>query len=216
MLLTVKGAADYLGVATSTLRRWESEGKLLPQRTEGNHRRYNASQLIRYREKIVSNRYTVAYARVSSSDQKEDLSRQIEGLSNYCMAKGYQFQIIEDLGSGLNCNKKGLRRLIELVCSGDIDRIVINYKDRLIRFGYEIIEQVCELHGVTIEIVNLTEDKTYEQELVEDVLSIITVFSSRLYGSRSHKSKQITLENEKLFKKNNAPSHDMLDQEVSV
>jgi len=104
------------------------------------------------------------------------------------------------LGSGLNYNKKGLKELIELICSQRINRFIINYKDRLIRYGYEIIENICELNGVEIEIINHTEDKTYEEELVEDVLSIITVFSSKLYGSRSHKIKKIKEEFMKLIK----------------
>lgn len=95
------------------------------------------------------------------------------------------------MGSGLKYNKKGLMELIELICSNEIERIVLNYKDRLIRFGYELIEEFCKYHGVKIEIINFTEDKTYEEELVEDVLSIITVFSSKLYGSRSHKKREI-------------------------
>jgi putative resolvase len=107
------------------------------------------------------------------------------------MARGYQFRIIQDLGSGLNYSKKGLKELINLISPKEISKIVINYKDRLIRFGYEMIEELCDLNGVKIEIINQTEDKSYEQELVDDVLSIITVFSSKLYGSRSHKSKKI-------------------------
>jgi putative resolvase len=91
----------------------------------------------------------------------------------------------------LNYNKKGLKELITLIQTNKVGRIVINYKDRLLRFGIEMLEQVCQFHDVEIEIINHSEDKTYEQELVEDILSIITVFSSRLYGSRSKKSKKV-------------------------
>ena len=143
---------------------------------------------------------TIAYCRVSSSDQKEDLQRQIENVSNYCIAKGYQFRVISDLGSGLNYQKKGLKELIELICSNSIERIVVNYKDRLIRFGFELIEQLCSIYHVKIEVINLTEDKTYEEELVEDVLSVITVFSAKLYGSRSHKTKKIIDANKQLLR----------------
>lgn len=201
MLLDITKAAQFLGVAKSTLRRWEDEGKITSQRTEGGHRRYDTAELAKIKSKDTKDKITIAYARVSSSDQKEDLRRQVDNLSMYCMAKGYQFKVIEDLGSGLNYNKKGLKELIELICSRSIDRVVINYKDRLVRFGYEIIEQMCELNNVQIEVVNYTEDKTYEEELVEDVLSVITVFSARLYGSRSHKTKQITADSKKMFQK---------------
>ena len=199
MLLKVSDAAKYLGVSTSTMRRWEDEGKLIPIRTVGNQRRYDTDILMRFRGINQNIRYTVAYARVSSSDQKEDLNRQVENISKYCIAKGYQFKVIEDLGSGLNYKKKGFQELIQIICSGEIERIVVNYKDRLIRYGYEMLEQVCSLHNVKIEIINLSEDKTYEQELVEDVLSIITVFSSKLYGSRSHKTKKLRQEIEKVL-----------------
>ena len=144
---------------------------------------------------------TIGYCRVSSSDQREDLTRQVKTVSDYCAAKGYQFRIIQDLGSGLNYNKKGLKELIELICHKEIERVVINYRDRLIRFGYEIIEQLCLLNDIEIEVINYSEDKDYEEELVEDVLSVITVFSARLYGSRSHKAKNIVDTNKKIFSK---------------
>ena len=203
MLLSIKEASDFLGVSISTLRRWEEEKRLIPEKTAGGHRRYDRDKLIRFKNKEDGNRITIAYARVSSSDQKEDFERQKDSLSNYCAARGYQFRVISDLGSGLNYTKKGLSELIELICNNEIERIVINYKDRLIRYGYELIEQVCLHHDVKIEIVNFTEDKTYEQELVEDMLSIITVFSSRLYGSRSHKIKKLRDEFNKILKEIN-------------
>jgi len=203
-MYTIQEAAKLLGVSISTMRRWEKEGKIKPIRTQGGHRRYTLEELSQIKPLQHDTKLTIAYCRVSSSDQKEDLQRQVENVSQYCTAKGYSFKVITDIGSGLNYNKKGLKELLHLVQSNKLERIVVNYKDRLIRFGYEIIEQICEFHGVTIEIINHTEDKTYEQELVEDILSIITVFSSRLYGSRSHKQKKIQKEAEKWFKESDA------------
>jgi excisionase family DNA binding protein len=200
IVLTIKQASEFLGVSISTLRRWESEKKIISERTEGGHRRYDKNVLISLKNKQDNIKLTIGYCRVSSSDQKEDLERQVTTVSNYCSAKGYQFRIIQDLGSGLNYNKKGLKELIELVSEREIDRIVVNYKDRLIRYGYEIIEELCQLNGVKIEVINYTEDRTYEQELVEDVLSIITVFSSKLYGSRSHKVKCIKEQSKEMFR----------------
>jgi len=200
MKLSIKEAAEFLGVDPSTLRRWDNEGMLIAERTPGGHRRYEKNKLISIRDKKEDDsKLTIGYCRVSSNSQKEDLERQIENVSNYCIAKGYQFKIIEDIGSGLNYKKKGLRKLIELIETREVKRIVINYKDRLIRFGYELLEQICNLNGVEIEIINHTEDKSYQEELVEDVLSIITVFSAKLYGSRSHKSKSIKNTNKNLF-----------------
>lgn len=200
-MLSIKEASEFLGVSMDTLRRWERTGKITSFRTEGGHRRYEKKDLIKFKkDDSVEPRITIAYCRVSSSDQKEDLQRQIQNVSQYCIANGYQFQVISDLGSGLNYNKKGLRELIELICSNQIERIVVNYKDRLIRFGFELIEQLCSIYHVRIEVINLTEDKTYEEELVEDVLSVITVFSAKLYGARSHKSKKIIATNQALLR----------------
>ena len=200
-MLSIKEASEFLGVSMDTLRRWERTGKITSFRTEGGHRRYEKKDLIKFKkDDSLEHRITIAYCRVSSSDQKEDLQRQIQNVSQYCIAKGYQFQVISDLGSGLNYNKKGLRELIELICSNQIERIVVNYKDRLIRFGFELIEQLCSIYHVRIEVINLTEDKTYEEELVEDVLSVITVFSAKLYGARSHKSKKIIATNQALLR----------------
>jgi len=120
-------------------------------------------------------------------------------LQLYCASKGWKYRIVEDIGSGLNYNKKGLLELIKLIESNQIERIVLNYKDRLLRFGSEIIFEICKYHGIEIVIINEDEIKTYEEELVEDVLSIITVFSSKLYGSKSHKSKTVLETANKLF-----------------
>lgn len=200
-MLTIKEASEFLGVSVPTMRRWETEGRITSYRTNGNHRRYDKNDLIRIKcKEDDSFKITIAYCRVSSADQKQDLQRQIDNVSNYCIAKGYQFKVISDLGSGLDYNKKGLKELIELICSEEIDKIVINYKDRLIRFGYEMIEQLCSIYNVKIEVINHTEDKSYEEELVDDVLSVITVFSSKLYGSRSHKLKKINNINKSMFK----------------
>lgn len=193
-LYSIEEAADILGVHTNTLRRWEKEGKIQAFRTEGGHRRFTPDALLKIKpdSKLTKERITVGYCRVSSSDQKEDLARQVEYVSTYCVANGYRFKIVSDVGSGLNYNKKGLKELIDAIQNHEVERIVVHYKDRLIRFGFELLEQMCAFHDVKIDIINQTEDKTYEQEMVEDVLSVITVFSARLYGSRSHKQKALT------------------------
>ena len=187
-MIGIKEAAKLLGITPKTLRIWEKEGKVISHRTEGGHRRYNVSELIGSRgDKLL----TIAYARVSSSDQKEDLKRQEMVLESYCANKGFEFELISDLGSGMNYKKKGLVRLIKLICSNQIDRLVITHKDRLLRFGSELIFMLCEIFAVEVCIINRSEDSTFEEDLANDVLEIITVFSARLYGSRSHKNKQI-------------------------
>ncbi|MFS1514885.1 IS607 family transposase, partial [Chengkuizengella sp. SCS-71B] len=109
------------------------------------------------------------YCRVSSHKQKDDLERQIENVRTYMLAKGYQFEIISDIGSGINYNKKGLNQLIDKITNSEVEKVVILYKDRLIRFGFELIENLCDKYGTTIEIIDHTE-KTEEQELVEDLI----------------------------------------------
>ena len=108
-------------------------------------------------------------------------------------AKGYQFEIITDIGSGINYNKKGLNQIIDMVTNSEVEKIVMLYKDRLIRFGYELIENLCNKFGTTIEIIDNTE-KTGEQELVEDLVQIVTVFSCTLQGKRANKAKKMIKE----------------------
>jgi excisionase family DNA binding protein len=187
-MLSIKEASELLGVTTTTLRNWEKEGKITSVRTEGGHRRYQVQDLIGgKKEKML----TVAYARVSSHDQKDDLKRQELVLEAYCSKQGFDFEIISDLGSGMNYKKKGLVKLIKLLCSNQIDRLVITHKDRLLRFGSELIFALCEIFGCEVIIINKSSESTFEEDLAQDVLEIITVFSARLYGSRSHKNKQL-------------------------
>lgn len=200
-LYTIEEASNMLGVSKETLRRWERKGKITSERTQGKHRRYKKETIDRLLNKeIIRERMTVGYARVSTNEQKEDLKRQIQLIENYCSSHGYKFDIISDIGSGLNYNKKGIKQLIELIESDSIDRLVISYKDRLLRFGSEILFQLCDYHNVEVVIIN-SMDNTFENELVDDVLSIITVYSAKLYGERSHKNKKIIEENKKLFRK---------------
>ena len=139
------------------------------------------------------NKKIIGYCRVSSHKQKDDLEKQIENVKTYMYAKGYQFEIISDIGSGINYNKKGLNQLIDMITNSEIDKIVVLYKDRLIRFGYELIKNLCDKYGTTIEIIDNTE-RTEEQELVEDLIQIITVFSCRLQGKRANKAKKMIKE----------------------
>lgn len=187
-LLTIKQAGDLIGVSTKTLRRWEVEGRIKSIRTKGNHRRYDVSALMGGKNK---SNLTVCYARVSSHDQKDDLKRQAQVLEAYASSKGFTFELIQDLGSGMNYKKKGLVRLIKMICSAHVERLIVTHKDRLLRFGSELIFSLCEHFGVEVIMINKSSESTYEEDLTSDVLEIITVFSARLYGSRSHKNKKI-------------------------
>ncbi|MDX9992332.1 MAG: IS607 family transposase [Anaerolineales bacterium] len=194
MKISIGQAAKELGVSIPTLRRWEAEGKIQSARTPHGHRRYDLAQLrgLKPYEASKTNRPTLCYARVSSHDQKEDLLRQVSMLETFCAANGWTYEIMQDLGSGLNYNKKGLQQLIKRICEGSIGRLVLTNKDRLLRFGSELVFSLCEIFSVEVVIINQGEQPlSFEEELTQDVLEIITVFSARLYGSRSHKNRKL-------------------------
>jgi putative resolvase len=192
-LISVSEAANYLGVSTQTLRRWERSGKIAPPvRTTGGQRRYDLSKLNPQGfHQAPREGKTLAYARVSSFDQKPDLERQEEMLALYCAANGWCFEIISDLGSGMNYQKRGLKKLIQAILGNQISRLVLTHKDRLLRFGAELVFSICELNAIEVVIINQGSEPSFEEELAQDVLEIITVFSARLYGSRSRKNKQL-------------------------
>ncbi len=137
-------------------------------------------------------RKTIAYTRVSSSDQKDDLIRQVQVLELYCSKLGFDYEVITDLGSGMNYYKKGLTKLLNLILRGQVKRLVLTHKDRLLRFGAELVFSICEAKEVEVILINKGDENVrFEEELVKDVLEIITVFSARLYGSRSKKNKKL-------------------------
>ena len=194
-LVPIGKAAEVLGVSIPTLRRWEAEGRISPERTSSGHRRYDLAALKPELFHAPSDtRRTLAYARVSSHDEKEDLERQKQVLEMYCARQGWAFEILSDLGSGMNYQKKGLKKLIEVILEGSVGRLVLTHKDRLLRFGAELIFAICEAKEVEVVILNQGEDTSFEEDLARDVLEIITVFSARLYGCRSRKNKKL-LEN---------------------
>lgn len=183
-------AAELLGISIQTLRRWEMDGSFLPDRkTKGGTRYYDLNKLLGLKK--IDTYLTIAYARVSSHDQKADLQRQAQLLANYCIAKGWTYEVIQDLGSGMNYCKKGLKKLLDLILDMKIKRLVVTHKDRLLRFGAELIFTLCEIRQIEVVIINQGEDLSFEEELAKDVLEIITVFSARLYGARSHKNKKL-------------------------
>jgi len=146
---------------------------------------------------------TIAYARVSSHDQKQDLVRQVAVLENYCSSKGYQYEIIQDLCSEMNYYKKGLTDLLEQILEGKVGRLVLTHKDGLPRFGAELVFSICEAKNVEVVIINKGEENVnLEEELAEDVLEIITVFSARLYGRRSNKNKKFLEDLDKVVREN--------------
>lgn len=191
-LMSIGKFAKLVGVTPTTLRRMHESGELMPHHiSEGGTRYYSTDQLKFFTNNDVEPvKLVVGYCRVSTPSQKDDLKTQIENVKSYMYAKGYQFEIIEDVGSGINYKKKGLQTLISKICNREISKIVILYKDRLVRFGYEMLEYLCTINDVEIEIIDNTE-YSKEQELTDDLIQIITVFANRLYGQRSKKTKRI-------------------------
>ena len=190
MLMSIGKFSKEIGVSISTLRTWDKTGYLKPAKVLDNgYRYYSDEQIDKYLnvDSDIDDRKIVLYARVSTRKQMDDLDRQIENLKTYAYTKGYSFELITDIGSGLNYKKEGLKKLIRMICNKEVKKLVILYKDRLVRFGFELIEEVCRINDVEIEIIdNTTVSK--EQELTDDLIQIITVFANRLYGSRSKKT----------------------------
>ena len=205
-LVNISEAARILGVTTTTLRNWDKKGLLKPDEiTKGKARRYRIESLRNINRNIIFTKddlKTIAYARVSSHDQKEDLTRQVQVLELYCSKHGYKYEVIQDLGSGMNYYKKGLTKLIDLILDNQVQRLVLTHKDRLLRFGTELIFSICEAKNVEVIIINQGDEApSFEEELAKDVLEIITVFSAKLYGSRSKKNKKLINDLEKVVER---------------
>ena len=202
-LVNISEAARILGVTTTTLRNRDKKGLLKPDElTKGKARRYRVESLRNINRNIIFTKddlKTIAYARVSSHDQKQDLNRQVQLLELYCTKHGYKYEVIQDIGSGMNYYKKGLTRLIDLILDNQVQRLILTHKDRLLRFGAELVFSICEAKNVEVIIINRGEEPpSFEEELAKDVLEIITVFSARLYGSRSKKNKKLINDLEKV------------------
>lgn len=193
MTVSIGEAAEKLGVSVKTVRRWSDAGKIRSDRSPSGHRRFYISDILNISSKpIEQERLTLNYARVSSHDQKEDLVRQTEVLEQFCTAKGWEYETIQDLGSGLNYKKKGLKKLLKLILTNQVERLVLTHKDRLLRFGTELVFMMCDEFNTEVVIINKTkEERSFESELVTDMIELVTVFSARLYGSRSNKNKKI-------------------------
>lgn len=187
--------SKILGVSAQTLRNWDNSGKLHPHHTSSNGYRYYSHEQLNQVMNIKLNldRKVIGYCRVSSNKQRDDLERQIQNMKTYLTAQGRPFEIISDIGSGINYKKKGLKELLKLITQNKVDKVVVLYEDRLLRFGYELVEYLASLYNCEIEIIDNTE-KSEQQELVEDLVQIITVFSCKLQGKRANKAKKLIRE----------------------
>ena len=187
-------ACRMLQVVPGTLRSWAKQGKLRYVTTKGGHRRYELQSVLGLKDESIPEskselkpreRKRFCYARVSTYSQKKDLETQLE----YFKTAFPNHTCIKDLGSGLNFKRKGFLSILDCAIRGDLEEVVVTHKDRLCRFGYEIIERILQQKGGRIVVLH-QENLTPEQELVQDLLTITTVFSARLYGLRSHSLKR--------------------------
>ena len=191
-----KTVTQMLGVSAQTLRNWDKEGKLKPSYVKSNgYRYYSEDSILSYTQerKTKKNLHVIGYARVSSKKQSDDLEKQVNNIKQYLSSKYETFDIITDIGSGINYKKPGLLKLIEKINKKEVDLIVVLYKDRLLRFGFELVEYFAELNNVIIEVLDKI-DKNQDEELIEDLVQIITVFSCKIQGKRKGKTKQILSE----------------------
>ena len=190
---SAKTVTQILGVTAQTLRNWDKEGKLKPAYTKSNgYRYYSEEDVLSYTKErdTKKERKLVGYVRVSSKKQEDDLNRQKENLESYLKQTNQEYEIVSDIGSGINYNKPGLKKLIEKINKKEVDEIVVLYKDRLLRYGFELIEYFASLNNVKIRVLDKT-NQTEDDELVEDLVQIITEFSCKIQGKRKNKTKKI-------------------------
>ena len=190
---SAKTVAQILGVTAQTLRNWDKEGKLKPAYTKSNgYRYYSEEDVLSYTKErdTKKERKLVGYVRVSNKKQEDDLNRQKENLESYLKETNQEYEIVSDIGSGIDYNKPGLKKLIEKINKKEVDEIVVLHKDRLLRYGFELIEYFAALNNVKIRVLDKI-NKTEDEELVEDLFQIITEFSCKIQGKRKSKTKKI-------------------------
>jgi len=180
-----------LGVTTNTLRNWDESGKIKTVRTSGNHRRIPREEI----EKLIGKDEvikvsTICYARCSTHKQEENLERQVGRLLEYCLKKEWKVELYKDIGSGLNENRRQFKKMLKRIAEDDVARVVVEYKDRIARYGFETFKSFCETHGVEVVVLKDAEKKEFEQEMVEDIIALITSYSARMYGRRGGRKKK--------------------------
>ncbi len=183
-----KEFGELIGKSVITLQKWDRKGILKAHRSPTNRRYYTHDQYLMYRGLVAQEQsLTITYSRVSGVTQKPDLANQVKALEAYCNQHSIRVdEWMQDIGSGLNYKRKQFNRLMEMVELGQVRRIVIAHRDRLVHFGYGYFEAFCERHHTDLVVID-GETLSPEQELVQDLVAILTVFSARLHGLHSYK-----------------------------
>lgn len=192
-LVSIGEASKAVGVSITTLRRWTAPSRLVAEHTSGGHRRYDLATLRPewFHAVDPAKRRTIAYARVAGHDQQDELEQQKQVLELHCARQGWTFEVIADVGSGVNYHPRCPKRLLDAIIGGEVGRLVITHQDRLLRLGAELVFAVCEAKHVEVVTLNQGEDTTFEEDLAQDLLEMIAVFSARLYGNRSRQSQKL-------------------------
>jgi len=186
----IKEFAERVGRSVSTIRRWETEGKLVAKRHPSGQRYFDESDVRATLGRAPSARATVVYCRVSGAGQKDDLASQVKAMETYCLGAGIAVdEWIQEIGGGMNFKRKHFLSLVGRILSGEVERLIVAHKDRLVRFGFDLIEHLATEHGCKIEVVN-QESLSPQQEMIEDLLAIVHTFSCRLYGMRKYKKSE--------------------------
>jgi len=187
-LLRLSEAAKRLGVTTQTLRDWDNSGKIKTVRTTGNQRRVLLSEVERLSGSAIRNTVLV-YARCSTHKQSDNLERQVGRLLEYANSTSMSPELYKDIGSGLNENRKRFKKLLKRIPDKDIACVLVEYKDRLSRYGFDTFKSYCESLGVSVIVMNEDDSKEFEQEFSEDIVALVTSYSARLYGRRGGRSR---------------------------
>lgn len=176
-----------IGKSIDTIRRWEREGKLTPKRHPSGHRYFDESDVRLALGGAPTQRATVVYCRVSGAGQKDDLASQVKAMETYCLSAGIAVDDwIQEIGGGMNFNRKRFLEIIDRILRGEVERLIVAHKDRLMRFGFDLFAHIATEYGCKLEVVN-QESLSPQQEMVEDLLAIVHTFSCRLYGMRKYK-----------------------------
>lgn len=190
-MYTVGKAAEYLGVSVKTLQRWDADGRLKAERTASGRRVYTKAALdvLLRRPAPQTKRVPIAYCRVSSAAQKPDLKNQRKALAQFCAARGVaNVDFIEEVGGGMNLKRPKFVALMDRIEAREVSHLIIAHKDRLVRFGFPWFDRFCAEHGTDLLVLN-DEELSPEQEMVQDLMTIVHCFSARLYGLRDYRKK---------------------------
>ncbi|HAC65845.1 MAG TPA: IS607 family transposase [Cyanothece sp. UBA12306] len=179
-LLTIRQAAELLGVSTKTIRRWEQEGKMKATRTVGGHRRFKISELLGSQKET---QLTIAYVRGSQNKSPEQLNQQVSTIQAYCVQNNWNYQIIKDIVSGANRSNPELIRLLKLICSQQVNRLVLNSKNQLLTITGNLVFTLCEIFGIEVILLNQTGATIEEEELADETKEIIHSFNHLVYSS---------------------------------